>query len=60
MSEKVTKAIHYAILTIIAIIFVLPLVWLILAAFDLKRKPGVKMAVTVDHQQLRFCTDKQR
>ena len=42
MSEKVTKAIHYAILTIIAIIFVLPLVWLILAAFDLNASQALK------------------
>lgn len=42
MSERVTKAIHYAILTIIAIIFVLPLVWLILAAFDLNASQALK------------------
>lgn len=34
MSEKATKAIHYIILTIIAIAFILPLVWLVVASLD--------------------------
>lgn len=34
MHEKTTKVLHYTILTIIAIVFVMPLIWLILASFD--------------------------
>lgn len=34
MKEKREKAVAYIILTIIAIVFVLPLAWVILASFD--------------------------
>ena len=43
MSEKVVKGIHYAILTIIAIAFVLPLVWLILASLDTGANATLKL-----------------
>lgn len=43
MSEKATKAVHYAILTIIAIVFVLPLIWLILASLDTNATQALKM-----------------
>lgn len=46
MSERVVKGIHYAILTIIAIIFVLPLVWLVLASLDSAAGAGLKMPTT--------------
>ena len=43
MSEKVVKGIHYAILAIIAIAFVLPLVWLILASLDTGANATLKL-----------------
>ena len=46
MSEKTTKAIHYVILTIIAIVFILPLVWLILASLDSGANQALKWPTT--------------
>lgn len=34
MSEKTIKALHYTILTLIAVIFILPLIWLLTASLD--------------------------
>ncbi|NCC44692.1 MAG: carbohydrate ABC transporter permease [Clostridia bacterium] len=46
MSEKTTKAINYAILTLIAILFVLPLIWLVLAALDSGANQALKWPTT--------------
>lgn len=43
MHEKTTKAIHYTILTVIAVIFILPLVWLVLASFDTNASQALKL-----------------
>ena len=42
MGEKTVKAIHYIILSIIGIAFVLPLVWLVVASFDLNANQALK------------------
>ena len=42
MSEKAVKAIHYIILTIIGIIFILPLVWLVVASLDANANQALK------------------
>ena len=40
--EKAVKAIHYIILTIIGIIFILPLVWLVVASLDANANQALK------------------
>lgn len=35
MSERSVKALHYILLAIIALVFVLPLIWLVVASFDM-------------------------
>ena len=42
MSVKAVKAIHYIILTIIGIIFILPLVWLVVASLDANANQALK------------------
>ena len=46
MGEKTVKAIHYIILSIIGIAFVLPLVWLVVASFDLNANQALKWPET--------------
>lgn len=43
MSEKTTKALHYLILTVIAVCFILPLIWLVLASFDSNANQALKL-----------------
>ena len=42
MSERSVKALHYILLAIIALVFVLPLIWLVVASFDMGANQSLK------------------
>lgn len=42
MSERATKGMHYALLTVIAIVFILPLLWVIIASLDTNASEAIK------------------
>ena len=46
MGEKTVNAIHYIILAIIGIVFILPLIWLVVASFDLNANQALKWPET--------------
>lgn len=46
MKERATNRIHYILLVCIALVFVLPLVWVVVASFDLNASEAIKMPKT--------------